>query len=225
MFGYIFKIGLICISSMCLAQVKQDTSRTFMPSGIRFGVEAISLIKSNSNEGFQGKEISLDTDFDRYFLVTEIGQSSRNLEIQNGTYSNDGKYFRIGVDVNFLKKDPDKNMFFLGFRYGRSVFDEVTKYTTSSVYGSQQKIISNDGVQSGWAELTTGLRVRLWKYFWLGYTARMRLGASVPANAQLLPYDVPGYGLTFKKPWWGFSYYVMARIPVRSEKSRLRTTK
>ncbi len=225
MFGYIFKIILLFLSTACLAQVSRDTTRTFMPSGIRFGVEAISLIKSNSTDGFQGKEITLDTDFDRYFLVTEIGQSSRTLEIQNGTYSNDGKYFRIGVDVNFLKKDPDKNMFFLGFRYGRSMFDEVARYGTTSVYGSQQKIITNDGVQSGWAELTTGLRVRFWKIFWLGYTARMRLGSSVPANAKLLPYDVPGYGLTFKKPWWGFSYYVMVRIPVRKEKSILSSAK
>jgi hypothetical protein len=225
MFGYIFKTGLLLLNTVCLAQVTHDSSRTFIPSGVRVGVETIGLIKSNFIEGFQGKEITLDTDFDRYFLVTEIGQSSRSIEIQNGTYSNDGKYFRVGVDINFLKKDPDKNMFFIGFRYGHAVFDEIAKYTSTTVYGSQQKIVSNNGQQSSWGEITTGLRVRLWKIFWLGYTARMRLGASVPENAQLLPYEVPGYGLTFKKPWWGFSYYVMVRIPVRKEKSALGSTK
>ena len=34
---------------------------------------------------------------------------------EDADYSNDGNYGRIGADVNFLTKDPDKNMFFFGY--------------------------------------------------------------------------------------------------------------
>lgn len=196
------------------AKEKPDTVR-HRPTGIRVGIEAIGPAKSYSGSDIRTNEIAVDTDLGRYFLTAEFGTSERMTSIPDGTYENNGRYFRFGVDINFLKKDPDRNMFFLGARYGRAFYDEKLAYTTQSDFGDQVKISENTGLSSGWLELTTGLKVKVWKIFWLGYTARMKFAPSTLKDAPLAPYEIPGYGLTFKKPWWGFNYYLLVRLPLR----------
>lgn len=203
----------------------QDSLRSFRPTGIRVGVETIGLIKSLAGSNSGGKELFADMDLGRYFLAVEAGESFRNLTIKDGTYSNEGRYLRLGADVNFLKKDPDRNMFFLGFRYGRAVYREQLDYVYNSGFGTVNMDVDQQQVKSGWLELTTGLRVRVVKFFWMGYTARLKFGSSVPDGSPIAPYEIPGYGLTFKKPWWGFSYYMMFRIPFRKDQASNLTKK
>ena len=70
-------------------------------------------------------------------------------------------------------------------------------------------------VDAWWIELTTGLRVRLWKVLWLGYTGRFKFALSTDGTEEMIPHDVPGFGRTDKETTWGFNYYVMLRIPIR----------
>lgn len=212
---------MVLISFLTSAQekpkAKRDSLVSFRPTGIRVGADLIGAIKTGITPGFSNQELFADIGFNRYYLVTEAGRYSRDLEIDKGNYSNNGVYLRIGADVNFLVKDPDKNLFFLGFRYGRARYDERVEYLTATEYGEQLKIAENNNVSSGWLELTTGLRVKIWKLLWAGYTGRIKFAASTPSNSPIAPYEIPGYGLTFKKPWWGFSYYLMIRIPLGKE--------
>jgi hypothetical protein len=191
----------------------------YRPTGIRIGTDLISLIKSNTQKDFTGWEMNADVDFSNYFLTLDVGNWGRDYTLLNGNYKNSGNYFRIGADINFLQKDPDHNMFFLGLRYGRSSFSESLTYQeTLPIFGTQTHIDANPSVTGSWVELTTGLRVKVWKGFWMGYTARMKLAANTSgATPALSPYDMPGYGLIQQSPWWGFNYQVFWRIPIRKE--------
>ena len=181
------------------------------PTGVRIGTDLIAIGKTVFDSPLSGWELNADVDFDRYYLALEYGSWARKDSV-----ANDGRYFRIGVDVNFLLNDPDKNMFFLGFRYGRSTFDEQLNYqTTLADFGIIQKEISNQNATAGWGELTTGLRVKIWKYLWMGYTARMKFSPNVKGNQELETYDIPGYGKTSKAVYWGFNYQVFWRIPLK----------
>ena len=64
-------------------------------------------------------------------------------------------------------------------------------------------------------------KVKMLKFFWMGFTARYKFGLSTDAPRGLIPYDIPGYGKTFKNSTWGFNYYVMFRIPIRKDKKSL----
>lgn len=209
----VFVLSSGIVSGQERSESRTDSIARFKPTGIRIGADLAGIIKSNVTDGFSQKELIADVDFNRYFLVAEAGQYSKDLIISNGRYSNNGNYLRLGVDVNFLVKDPDRNMFFLGFRYGCARYDEQVVYLTKTDFGDQTKTSTNSGISAGWLELTTGLRVKIWKAMWMGYTGRLKFAASTPDDSPIAPYDIPGYGLTFKKPWWGFSYYVMIRIP------------
>jgi hypothetical protein len=195
--------------------------KDYRPTGIRFGTDLIALIKSNTQKNFSGWEINADVDLSNYYLVLDVGNWSRDLSLPNGEYKNGGSYYRIGVDINFLQKDPEKNMFFVGFRYGHSSFHESLSYqVVEPIYGTLNFTNNNPSVSGGWAEITTGLRVKVWKGFWMGYTARMKVASSTSgATPNMAPYDMPGYGPIQQAPWWGFNYQVFWRFPIRKEKS------
>ena len=197
--------------------VAVDTVRNkFVPTGIRGGFDVLALGKSRFQDNFNGWEFQGDVDFNRYYLAFEYGHWGKNLNSDSATYANSGNYWRAGIDVNFLTKDPDRNLFFLGVRYGRSVFAEsmsVMRY--DPIWGLLNDSFHHANVNASWLELTTGLKVKIWKIFWLGYTGRLKFGLSTKGTSEMLPYDVPGFGRTDKETTWGFNYYVMIRLPVR----------
>ncbi len=195
-----------------------DTIRhKYLPTGVRVGTDVISIVQSFTKGSFNGWEMNTDLDFYRYFLTIDYGKWARDQNIDNGHYQNDGTYYRVGVDVNFLLKDPDRNMFFLGFRVGRSHFSEQLDYSyNDNVYGAIVKSVSATGVTGGWGEFTTGLRVKILSGFWMGYTARMKFAPTISgANPNLTTREIPGYGLADHAPYWGFNYQIFWRIPIR----------
>jgi Domain of unknown function (DUF6048) len=215
-------LGLITLAFGVHAQELRasDTTRNkFLPTGLRVATDVLSIVRSRTSDKFSGWEVNADIDFTRYYLTTDYGYWSSSFILKNGTYANEGTYFRIGPDINFLLKDPDRNMFFLGFRYGRSQFSDQARYRyTDDSFGDIEKNISNNDVTGGWKELTGGLRVKIWKWFWMGYTARFKFGLKTKGYEDLKPYDVPGYGLSVRPNYWGFNYQLFLRIPVRKQK-------
>lgn len=186
---------------------------------MRIGTDVLAMGISYFDDTFEGWEMSADVDFDRYYLVTEFGYWAKDLSTPADTYSNSGRYFRVGADVNFLTKDPDKNMFFLGLRYGRSTFSEDLHIVkTDSMWTTPiNNTYKNSNIKGSWFELTTGIRVKIWKMIWLGYTARFKFGLSTNESGNLIPHDIPGYGTTYKDSTWGFNYLILVRIPVRKQ--------
>lgn len=218
-------IGILIIISLADVSAQQDTVKTdtiknkYVPTGVRIGTDVISIAKSRLQANFTGWEINGEIDFNRYYLALDYGNWGRNLNSDSAAYTNDGKFWRVGVDVNFLKKDPDKNMFFIGGRYGRSTFSEnMTLTSFDPIWGTLVSNYNNSDVNAWWLELTSGIRVKIWKIFWLGYTGRFKFALKTDATREMLPHDVPGFGSRADKDTtWGFNYYVMIRIPIRKD--------
>jgi hypothetical protein len=128
----------------------------------------------------------------------------------------------VGPEVKHLlmalirMRDPDRNMFFLGFRYGQSKFDETINYSfTDSNFGDFQKSVTTSQVTGRWGEITAGLRVKIWKGLWMGYTARLKFAPGTSSTPGVVPFDIPGYGRAEKSTYWGLNYQVFWKIPFR----------
>ncbi len=186
---------------------------------IRFGTDVLALALSGSDR-FEGWEVNGDVDFGRFYLAADYGSWSKNDVLSTGgDYHNNGTYWRGGLDINLLKKDPDRNMFFFGFRYARSSFSETMNITSGDPYfGAFQYQLKNLDASAVWGELVTGLRVKIWKEFWMGFTSRMKFGLSVKGDDAFAAFDVPGYGVIGKGTTWGYNYQVFWRIPFKKEK-------
>jgi hypothetical protein len=211
---------MMLLSFAAIAQ-KKDSLRvrpSYIPTGIRVGTDVISLIRWQADDSFSGYEVNVDVDFYRYYLAAEVGHWERNFLTDEEYYNNGGNYFRVGIDVNFLKKDPDKNMLFFGMRYGSSTYSEYLTVMNDPVWGTVDANYSNTNIHAGWGELTTGLRVKMLKFFWMGYTARFKFGLNTHEPGGFVSYDVPGYGKTGNETTWGFNYQLLFRIPIRKQK-------
>jgi Domain of unknown function (DUF6048) len=215
-------LGMMILPLVLLAQEKRasDTTRLkFLPTGVRVATDVLSLVRTKTSDQFSGWEVNADIDFTRYYLTVDYGNWSSTFKLKNGAYGNDGSYLRVGADVNFLLKDPDRNMFFLGLRYGMSKFaDQTILHYGDTNFGVIDKFVTNRNVEASWKEITGGLRVKIWNWLWMGYTARFKFGMFTKGEQNLKPYDVPGFGLTIKPNTWGFNYQVFLRIPVRKQK-------
>jgi hypothetical protein len=65
--------------------------------------------------------------------------------------------------------------------------------------------------------MNAGLKVRVFKQLYLGFTARFKLALSISGDGNLRPYYVPGFGKNIGSSAWGFSYYVFYRLPFRKK--------
>jgi hypothetical protein len=200
---------------------KTDTLKVkFYPRSFRVGTDLISLIRSQTEKTYSGWEVNADVDCGKYYFAFDYGHQAHDYALPyNGDYHNSGSYWRAGIDLNLLKKDPDRNMFFFGIRYARSSFSEsATIVTVDPYFGETRKQVNNAAVTAGWAELVTGLRVKMFKQFWMGYTARMKVGPSVKGDTQMTTYDIPGYGIHEEGIYWGFNYQIFWSIPLVTQK-------
>jgi hypothetical protein len=210
---------------MCtLAAAQQDSVKTdsvrnkYVPTNIRIGTDLIALIRSNMKDDFKGWEVNADLDFYRYHLAVDYGSWGRTYRSDSADYDNDGRYFRIGADANFLLKDPDRNIFFIGLRYGRASFNEtMTVKNDDPVWGPLEQTYTNGSVTSRWFELASGIKVKIYKFIWLGYTARFKFLLKNNGESEMLVHDVPGYGRTNKETTWGFNYQVFVTLPLRKQ--------
>jgi hypothetical protein len=214
----IFPFALAAQDTDTVKVVAPKARKDFFPTGVRVGTDALSLILSQTQDDFSGYEFNADIDFYRYYLTADVGKWERTFITKTDNYSNSGTYMRVGVDVNFLKKDPDKNMFFIGARYGWGTYSEtLTTMIVDPVWSDESITFRNKDMKAGWAELTTGLRVKMLPFFWMGYTARYKFGLNT-SDGTFESHDVPGYGKTWKQSTWGFNYQLMFRIPIRPKK-------
>lgn len=196
---------------------KVDTVKVkFYPRSFRVGTDLISLIKSQTSKSFSGWEVNADVDCGKLYIAFDYGNLARDYALPNqGDYHNSGSYWRLGADVNLLKKDPDRNMFFFGIRYGVSSFSEsATIVTVDPYFGEIKTIVNNASVKASWAELTAGLRVKIFKQFWMGYTARMKFAPNIKGDSRMTTFDIPGYGTYSAGIYWGFNYQIFWSIPL-----------
>ena len=219
-FKYFFSLSLGCCPLLTFAQgPEKDEKKDFIPTGLRVGIDLIGVGQTFLEENRSEIELNLDADLYRYFLNLEVGRIDRTQTARELSYINEGFYYRAGIDINFLHKDPDRSALFVGFRYASASFDDrLNTQVTDDLFGDRPVSLSNNNVQARWGELTTGLKVKLWKIVWMGYTARFKFGLSVNNDSNFTPHEVPGYGLAGEDTYWGFDYYLFIRLPVRKEK-------
>ncbi len=196
--------------------------RDYRPTQIRVGTDVLAIIKSFSQDGFKSWEINGDVNSDRYFFAVDVGYSAIDRNSETDHYENKGSYFRVGGDFNFLKKDPkknpDNNVLFMGVRYAHSKFsEEMTIGVIDPVWGNFQQPYNNTGAKANWLEFTGGLKVKVWKAFWLGYTTRYKFGLSASENPTTVPHEIPGFGSNEKKSIWGFNYQMFFMIPIKKQ--------
>jgi len=185
----------------------------FIPTGIRLGADLLGPALYAFDNRILSYEFTAEVDFRNFFVIFETGHEDFAEVNSNVDYSMSGDFSRIGPEVNFLGTDKQLNSFSIGLRYAWSNFNEKVAGNVEEVNWGAVPVNFDINNRSQWVEITTGVKVRLWKGLFTGYIFRFRFirTGTVP-TVPFEPYYVAGYGLADRTSTWGFRYYLLYRI-------------
>lgn len=219
MLRYFFSLILLFIASTSIfAQWSK-----WLPSAVRVGTDAGALGYMFFSEQRSFFEVEGDIDFNNFFVVMDLGVDNYKINELTYNYNNNGQYLRMGLDVNLMPNNIHQHVAFFGLRYGATSFDDKLEYDTRAIietdtgWPNTRDVTTNTNATGSWFEMNTGLKVRVFKQLYLGFTARYKFGLSVKATGTLRPYYVPGFGKNVNSDSWGISYYVFYRLPFRKK--------
>ena len=194
----------------------QDTLRTYGP---RIGIDIARFAYIFADPSELGAELSVDAEVaHNIYPVIEIGysQTSDNRELFN--YSSKGTYTRAGVDYNLLspKDRSEHHSITIGFRYGLSLFDHRAEDVVipDGYWGDYMLDSYENNLTGHWFELVGGVKTELVPNFFLGWLVRYKKLLNPDMDPLVPPQLVPGYGSGSLDASFGFSYYILYKIPL-----------
>lgn len=187
--------------------------------GIRLGCDVSRFTLGEFQPGRKGIEFTIDTEVKSNLYVTlEAGIEGAIRNNDRIRYKSNGYYGRIGFDYNMLKlKDSHhKDMVYVGARYGYYSIEQQTDW-----YMVPNPLISGDtlvgsippaNLNGHWLEGVFGVKVELFRNFYLGTSMRLRSLIYTKKGANF-PLFNPGYGNGSKKLNFGLTYTISYQIP------------
>ncbi len=182
-------------------------------------------------------EMNGSIDFSRILLDLDygIGTIQRDYRQHKGSFTlSRGYYFRIGLGYNFLAPTIDHNQFFIGFRYARSFFNfQLESNKLQCKHPSDKPCIEKcrppnslsaslkkpQGAQvAHWWEWVVGGKVYVMPMLSIGCTARYKFSKKLEKPLATVPFDIPGFGLEESDHAFGYSLYLLIRIPLQKSK-------
>lgn len=183
-----------------------------MPDGLRLGVDvynaAASLWTSTSQY-----ELSTDLAWGRWLLATDLGVV-RIFEEGNLRYQNQGTYLRIGPELNLLHKQLGDEVLYIGIKYAFCNFTEQIQSENKLPLFGTVAVDTQNELTANWLELNFGIKFRVWKAFYMGYTLRYMFAERYRGEQRFEPYKIPAVGKP-QESNFDFAYYIYYRIPFK----------
>ncbi|MCH5242567.1 MAG: hypothetical protein J1F67_09115 [Muribaculaceae bacterium] len=147
-----------------------------------------------------------------------IGFADHHPETSNYRYKNKPSFYgKLGINYNFMYKSNPDYQVFLGLRLGYSSFKyEITDVTINSDYWGQSNHFSilNQNASSLYGQVLAGLKVKIWKWFSLGWNLRYGFKMKNSNGSNSIPWYVPGYGTGALSA----SFSLIYSIPINTKK-------
>ncbi|WP_017731173.1 DUF6048 family protein [Nafulsella turpanensis] len=195
-------------------EVPEDSTFDLRPQGLRIGVDVSHLVGQLVDQDGRFYELKADVIFGRYLLSADWGTGRRYRSEDGLDYRSSGSYFRIGPDVNFVADNDDLNALFIGLRYGQSFYEERLVTSFSDPTWGSFPVTPERQTSAFWFEGVAGLKARIWKGLFMGYTLRYKFGLNVQEQNSFISYEVPGFGKVGDGANFSFSYHLSYLIPL-----------
>lgn len=199
---------------------KGDEASVPLYQGTTVGVDVFGLGSKLFGGDFTSTEVSVEVNLrNRYVPVVEIGYGSADTT-DDGTdihYKASAPFFRVGMNYNFFFRKPYLPGFLYGgVRYGYTSFsyDVDAPAMTDPAWEYPDVPFAYEGVKThaGWFELLAGVKVNVYRNFFMGWSLRYRAGLSVKKSENTEPWYIPGYGKN-RSTVLGVTYSLIYRLP------------
>ena len=198
-----------------------DTIEKF---GIRAGIDLNKIIKSATNNNFNGFSINGDVRIKKsLYVFSEVGSEEI---ILNSYYLNSnvkGNYLKLGVNFKMNNDIRTQNIVYSGFNLGFSQFDQrinsYTIYNTNSIYWGESIIdepINLNDLNALWVELVFGLKTEILNNLFIGFELQLKSVLKQRVRQDVTNLYIPGFNRTYDSSnlGAGFSYSISYLIPV-----------
>lgn len=207
-------------------------------NGLYVSADLYGLGSKLLGSDFLSSEVGVGVNLkNRYMPTVEIGMGKTDKWNENGIhYKTNSPYFRVGVDYNFRFKKLDyEDWLYIGVRYGYSTFkydignapivdpDFGSKIENPNlidpIWGGSSIPYHENGISShmSWYEFVLGLRTKIYKNFFMGWTIRLRYKLSAKESFNSQPWYVPGYG-KFGSSANGMTYTLIYKFSLGAKK-------
>jgi len=211
-------ISLLLVLPLLSFGQKELQRQSFIRIGFDLSRIALPVIH---DFGLSGFEMAMDGELKyKFFPTLEVGYNKVKDYNELHYYELSGNYFRLGLNYNMLnyKQRFDKNIFFVGARYGNSRFYHQASYNFSNIWGDTDLSMPKTQLSANWFEGVMGMRGEVLKNFYIGYTIRVKSMIAHTDYENYTPFWVPGYGKATKSITVGMSYSVFYAIPIKDPK-------
>ena len=214
----IWLVALLFLSMAIWAQT--DSAKTAKPSiyqgmTIKLDLGSTALELGKSKGKIQHYELAMNWRLkNKWYPTFEAGYAGgTRAQGDSLAYNGQGGFFRVGCDINPLKKHPESpHAMLIGLRLGTAVqaYDQRVVGTTvmpgtSSVMSQQNQIAADC-----WGEIVGGCQVNLIAGLYMGWMARFRClftrKDGITAE-EMRPIYIPGYGNRYIIAW-NISYHI-----------------
>jgi len=148
----------------------------------------------------------------RFYPTLEGGYVKMETSAEGGLHTGEGGFFRVGLDINGLKKHPERlNALLVGIRVGTGLQNyDLTGVAMNSPYwnGEKKMDFMNQFRADCWGEVVAGCQVQVWEGLQMGWFVRLKiLFTRKVSDDGVMPYYIPGFGYRDETNW-GFNYYI-----------------
>ena len=193
--------------------------------GVRVGVDLFKLSRGFYDSNYKGIELVGDYRLTKkYYAAAELGSENKTTVDDRLITTTKGTYLKVGFDYNFYENWLDmENIISIGLRGGFSTFNQELNsykiYDANPYWGElpwQNSGKSYNGLTAGWAEVVTGVKVKVYNNIFVGFSLRMNmlLFDKKPGDNFENLY-IPGYNRTYAGNFGaGFNYTVTYFVPL-----------
>ena len=150
-----------------------------------------------------------------------LGFANSHPDGSNFRYKNKPSFYaKIGINYNFLYKSNPDYQVYLGLRGGFSSFSyNIEDITINSDYWNQsnQFSLTNQKAVSLYGQVVAGLKVKIWKWFSMGWSVRYGFKFKTSNGSNSNPWFIPGYGTGPLNATFSLIY----TIPINTKKKEI----
>ena len=232
---WLFIISLLAAVHFTTAQeiVEEEVVDTLKkrekkPYTIRFGLDLSKPFMTQLDKGYFGLELVGDIRlFSEFYGAIELGNEKKTQQSEQINYTTTGNYIKLGFDYNLFKNWKGmNNAIYLGLRIGNSFHKQkvneyepyqINHYWPAEIIKKGPEIREQDALSARWVEVVTGIKVKMIKNIYMGFSLRLnRLMSDIrPDNFDNL--YIPGFNKKTDENVWGagFNYTITYAIPVK----------
>lgn len=194
-------VSLALVASLSYAREYADTA-IYQGMNIKLDL-ATPIIEAASSRGKRWDvEMAMNLRLkQRFYPTLELGYANQQLGADSTFHHGQGGFARLGVDINGLKKHPERlDALLVGIRICTALQDY------------DRNLGQHYFRADCWGEVVAGCQVVIAKPLVMGWTVRLKyLFTEKAQHERPEPRYIPGFG-NYGSLNWGFSYYIGLKL-------------